>query len=337
MEEKKVCLQKAPSWCKLKVPVNVINKISLLCSEINNIEWSGILFYNIIDSSTLQCKDILLMDIGQAATTEFDITPEVINYMVNNDLMDYKYALIHSHHNMEAYFSGTDMNTLKEQGSKTHVFLSLIVNNRGNYVACITKRANDLIKKKVIRQEFGFNDSKTVEFEEDEEAVIVSYSDVDIEKEIESDNNILQRINELKLRKERPNLEKNYTIDIDNSPRNNLENVISDHNATLNSNEINEFVLGLLYGTLIHASNINARDIIKKISIFYSNKFEDFNDFKEWVDSYIPFMVSRFIEQKYGYCNYACLNGVFNILEEVDNKYINYIQNSLINECTRFE
>ena len=36
------------------------------------------------------------------------------------------------------FFSGTDLNTLQEEGSDMNNFLSLIVNNAGQYTAAIT-------------------------------------------------------------------------------------------------------------------------------------------------------------------------------------------------------
>ena len=42
---------------------------------------------------------------------------------------------------MQAFFSGTDLNTLKEEGAKRNHFVSLIVNNAGEYVAAITRQS----------------------------------------------------------------------------------------------------------------------------------------------------------------------------------------------------
>ena len=47
--------------------------------------------------------------------------------------------------NKMAFFSGTDTNTLLEEGTDRNHFVSLIVNNAGNYVAAVTRR----IKKEV--------------------------------------------------------------------------------------------------------------------------------------------------------------------------------------------
>ena len=44
------------------------------------------------------------MDIGSAATTEFEVTADVASYMLDNDLLDCKQALIHSHNTIEYLF-----------------------------------------------------------------------------------------------------------------------------------------------------------------------------------------------------------------------------------------
>mgnify|MGYP003293859401 CR=1 FL=1 len=88
------------------------------------------------------CEDIYLMDIGSHTFTEFDMSPEVCGYIVENDLTDCQMGLIHSHCDFATYFSNTDTNTLKEEGSTRNHFVSLIVNNDGPYTAAITRISN---------------------------------------------------------------------------------------------------------------------------------------------------------------------------------------------------
>lgn len=93
-------LMKQSKSYNLNIPNKVEQKIRLLCKEIWTIEWSGILFYTYEgsfenDDLTLTCEDIYLMDVGSAAYTEFDMNPEVISYMTDNDLLDCQIGLIH--------------------------------------------------------------------------------------------------------------------------------------------------------------------------------------------------------------------------------------------------
>lgn len=68
---------------------------------------------------------------------------QVINYFYyKNKNLEIKNSKdnIKSHNVMKAFFSGTDTNTLLEEGTDRNHFVSLIVNNAGNYVAAVTRR-----------------------------------------------------------------------------------------------------------------------------------------------------------------------------------------------------
>lgn len=133
---------------KLIIPVDVEKKIRLLCQNIWSVEWSGILFYKVEGkfedkSLTVRCVDIFQMDEGTSGYTEFDMSADVANYMIDHpELMDgstYQ-GLIHSHNNMATFFSGTDTATLSSEGNDMAHFVSLIVNNAGKYTAAITRK-----------------------------------------------------------------------------------------------------------------------------------------------------------------------------------------------------
>ena len=144
----KLKLKENPSFCKLVIPENVEEKIRHLCSIINDVEWSGVLFYRpegSLDDGTFvaTCVDIFVMDIGNTTFTSYTESPDIIGYQVaHRELLDegVQEALIHSHNNMSAFFSGTDSNTLLQEGTERNHFLSLIVNNAGNYVARVTRK-----------------------------------------------------------------------------------------------------------------------------------------------------------------------------------------------------
>ena len=131
---------------RLIIPEEVEKKIRYICQQIWKDEWSGTLFYKPegkFEDGTLaiRCVDIYVMDIGTAAYTEFDMSPDVISYMADNpDLLDCQMGLIHSHNNMATFLSGTDTATLKEEGMDRNHFVSLIVNNEGTYTAAITRK-----------------------------------------------------------------------------------------------------------------------------------------------------------------------------------------------------
>jgi proteasome lid subunit RPN8/RPN11 len=132
---------------KLIITDSLESKIRFMCSLSPNNEWSGVLFYSVegdISSPNNDFKiiaeDFCLCDIGSATYTEFETRPEVVNYMCVNDLIGRYIGLIHSHDTMSTFFSGTDLSTLSSEGSSMLHFLSLIVNNAGQYTAAITKK-----------------------------------------------------------------------------------------------------------------------------------------------------------------------------------------------------
>lgn len=139
----------------LTVSDKVESKIRWWCSKLPNKEWSGVLYYKYKGSFKnknllLIAVDFLILDIGSSTHTEFTESPDIINYMCLNGLTDCQLGLIHSHNTMKAFFSGEDSDTLTREGWIRNHFLSLIVNNEGNYVAAITRRVKIESPKAVI-------------------------------------------------------------------------------------------------------------------------------------------------------------------------------------------
>lgn len=126
----------------LIMPAELLGKIWYLCHEINNVEWSGLLFYqpigDIKDLSTFKiiAKDVYLMDIGTSAYTEYSFNESIINFYDKfPEAMNYKIAHIHSHNSMNSFFSSTDNDELKDNAKNYNYYLSLIVNNKMDMVA----------------------------------------------------------------------------------------------------------------------------------------------------------------------------------------------------------
>lgn len=135
----------------LAIPDEVEFKIREWCRLNPTTEWSGTLFYTTEGSFEnndikFTARDFFVMDIGTAGFTNYKETPEICSYMMDNDLLDCKTGLIHSHNNMKAFFSVTDASTLSEEGEATTHFLSLIVNNEGTYVARVTRKVTETIE-----------------------------------------------------------------------------------------------------------------------------------------------------------------------------------------------
>ena len=111
-EKKLLELVKRSNTYKIIIPEVVEKKIRLLCKNIWDVEWSGVLFYKVEgsfedNSLAIRCVDIYQMDIGTGTYTEFNMSADIATYMIDNpELMDgstYQ-GLIHSHNNMYKEF-----------------------------------------------------------------------------------------------------------------------------------------------------------------------------------------------------------------------------------------
>lgn len=92
-------------------------------------------------SLEITCEDLFPMDLGSGTYTEFKMDEAVAVYMAQNpELFDCDLNLIHSHNQMQCFFSGTDCSTLQSEGNDQNCFVSLIVNNAGTYCAAITRK-----------------------------------------------------------------------------------------------------------------------------------------------------------------------------------------------------
>ena len=188
---------KGSSTYKLIIPENVEEKIRYLLRKFPSTEWSGVLF--VTHQGTFEnndlvitCKDIYPMDLGNATFTEFKMSEDVASYMSENiELFDCDLQLVHSHHQMSTQPSGTDLNTLKEEGNERNCFVSLIVNNAGKYYAAITRKVQTksevTVKKLGTSYEFfgeGAKDiapdnTKTTKVIEKE---VIEYFDLEVER-----------------------------------------------------------------------------------------------------------------------------------------------------------
>lgn len=81
---------------------------------------------------------------------------------------------IKSHDQMSTFFSGTDLGTLQEEGSDMNNFLSLIVNNAGQYTAAITRKVKHIPHVTEVL-EYEFFGEETINIGNDEYDAIESY------------------------------------------------------------------------------------------------------------------------------------------------------------------
>ena len=219
MEEKQTVqktlpLVNMPTTYRLFIPDNVQRKIREWCYQFPNKEWSGTLFYVVkgtFEDGSLEitCKDFYVSDIGSGTYTEFDHKADIVTYMCEKGLLDCYSGLIHSHNSFSAFFSGTDISTLKEQGMDMPHFLSLIVNNAGQYTARITRRITTVERKVTYPT---WNDGHNTESEEVSDTCIESFPlEIDIAEDTALRDEVLQRIKEIEEEKKR-NTPQNLTF-----------------------------------------------------------------------------------------------------------------------------
>jgi proteasome lid subunit RPN8/RPN11 len=131
------------------MPDEILNKIKYLCKNIPDVEWSGILFYNIEGSikepskMKITLEDILPMDMGSKAYTEYEIDNRYVDFLMEENQehrMEWHMGHIHSHNTMPVFFSGTDMDELNDNSESHNIYLSLIVNNFMDFSAKVAFR-----------------------------------------------------------------------------------------------------------------------------------------------------------------------------------------------------
>jgi len=119
------------------------SQISLLHNQCpNQTEWSGLLAYKIVkggiedlENLEIRCEACFPMDFGDATFTSFEGGEGWLDFFNQfpqvNPLTkepDWFIGKIHSHHQMNAFHSGTDTTDLYENAPKLPIFLSLVVN-----------------------------------------------------------------------------------------------------------------------------------------------------------------------------------------------------------------
>lgn len=120
------------------------NQIQFLCRNISDKEWSGILFFTEegtlkkISDFTINVENIFPKSIDTAAHTSYEPDQSDRNFMLNNpEHLEYYEGIIHSHHNMDAFYSKTDLDDIGIQSELSNYYLSVIVNNKGKLIGKI--------------------------------------------------------------------------------------------------------------------------------------------------------------------------------------------------------
>ena len=181
-------LQKLNGTPTLIVSSTLQDKIRFLHGRFFNREWSGPLIYTVQsgdlenpDDITIMAEDLFLMDIGTAGGTDFEMDEKstIEMYDSHEGLMtgDMRTGLIHSHHNMKSYFSSIDDSELVDNAKNYNIYVSLIVNNKNQYVARVAFPTSVKVKREnhYIYKNINDDDASVVSEEEAEKEVICFY------------------------------------------------------------------------------------------------------------------------------------------------------------------
>ena len=332
-------LKKQDNTYKLIITPELEEKIRFLCARFPNNEYSGVLFYDYTgrfedNSLVLTAKDFCLMDYGSATYTEFDSNPEICNYMIENDLLECQQALLHSHNVMDTTPSGTDLNTLVEEGSFRNNFLSLIVNNAGNYTAMLTRKVKH-IPHVTETLEYEFFGDGTINLGTDEydavESYEIEYFFLDIEKPTVNIGytDLFNRIDEISKDKVINVTSKNENFKTIHNSNANLiipspvqepilegklpfeglskqkaevdkEDFIDYDNIKFNNNQLNSITKQLLMGSPI----FNPKDLnewVNKMPTAFSKRFGEgqkgLEDYRAFIGYFVEFLLSEAFDE----------------------------------------
>jgi hypothetical protein len=186
---------------KLLISNKVYEQIKLLCSEIPDVEWSGVLFHSskgFIDrpeSFELKAEYILPMDKGTSGYTSYEFNEDYINAITEKpELLNYSISHVHSHNLMSVFFSGTDNEELQENAPNYDYYLSLIVNNKMEMTARVA------FMGKIKPKEFIFKgkNGKMKKILSSEEEVVFYYNmDIEVLYSEEIDEFFVNQVNRI--------------------------------------------------------------------------------------------------------------------------------------------
>lgn len=192
----------------VNIPSKIFSDVYYLHSKYPGKEWSGHLYFSkkgdITNPSELviDIQEFVLLDLGTAGATEIDPTGEQIMNMYESrpQVLSLKQGLLHTHHNMRTFFSGTDWDTLLENASNYDFFLSVIVNNEGATIAKISLQGfieeaetTNTYKYKFNR---GFLEKEIIKEKKITEVIYVYTCKINIENNVDEEFNKLLEIKE---------------------------------------------------------------------------------------------------------------------------------------------
>ena len=320
---------------KLILSKDILRKIKYTCDKINNVEWSGVMFYsftgNITQPSTIECtiKDLFVMDKGTHAHTQFKYTEDILDILQEKPELEEEciMSMCHSHAGMSVFFSGEDIDELKINAPGYNQYLSVIVNNKGDICAKIAFISTQLVKSDIITT---FKDSNGNE---------VTYN-----KELTEEKDVLYTINLDIIREEDENFIEDFFIKrvdkiIEDDKRREIVKNQLNRNATNNSyidlfnqNSYQEYCnfrnedinIRPSYNKNSNTVNIKKEDCIMFLNMILSENTDCSKKVQE-IDTYLkdlailsPEEIELTIESEYDSSIYFVLGDNYELSEETE-------------------
>jgi hypothetical protein len=191
---------------KIIITKEVEAMIDQLHHEVGNVEWSGILFYNIIEGKMEYPKDLVIktkflypLDIGTAGATSFKYDGKLVDaFDICEDALECDMALIHSHNSMSAFFSGTDEKELKDNSANYNYYLSLVVCFDKEWVCKVAiPSVSKVVTENTIKNSAGKPAILTTSSEE--KRLLLGDLTVEFENKTQSFDWLSEKIKELKV------------------------------------------------------------------------------------------------------------------------------------------
>ena len=126
----------------LHICQTILSKVNYFLGKFPSKEWSGPAWYLIskVDEHKfpveIELMDFHPLDLGTSAATEWESKDFAkilkTKYKENEKLKQCYIGLLHSHHNMGAFFSGTDVDTIHEMAPENGFYPSTVVSTKND-------------------------------------------------------------------------------------------------------------------------------------------------------------------------------------------------------------
>lgn len=274
------------------MPQNVLNQVKFLCQKIWEVEWSGILFYDIegefgSKDFKITLQHIFPMNKGTQTYTEFETDGDYIEFLMDNpQFLQSQRALIHSHNNMSVFFSDTDMSEIKDNSEFYNYYLSLIVNNKEDMCAKIAFRGKN---KEEIKRNISFKgtngvlQTKTISTEVEKDVIFLYNCQIIKPTEVLVDEEYSKRV--VKVIEKAKKLEEESKIKSYKSlypqQKSLFEEETIDYNKAYGKlynvhSDVEEFTASLLSLDALNTDSVE--DVLKSLKKKFGNKLSEKNE-----------------------------------------------------------